>query len=85
MTDMNDLNSAADGGPIGVIRTGSMPNQYAYAAGMSLRDWFAGQAIERMVSLSMDSDGAWHPDTVAAGCYLLADAMLAARSPKQEG
>jgi hypothetical protein len=48
--------------------------------GMSLRDYFAAQVMERMISLSVDADGGWHPDTVASGCYVLADAMLRARS-----
>jgi hypothetical protein len=40
--------------------------------GMSLRDYFAAQVMERMISLSVDADGGWHPDTVASGCYVLA-------------
>lgn len=49
--------------------------------GMDLRDWFAGQVMERMISLSEDSNGGWDPKNVAHGCYDLADAMLAARKP----
>lgn len=53
---------------------------------MTLRDWFAGQCLERMISLSMDGNGAWEFDNVAHGAYQLADAMLRARaSHKQEG
>jgi hypothetical protein len=48
--------------------------------GMSLRDWFAGQAITTMISKCEDRDGGWDAGAVAAGCYLLADAMLAARN-----
>lgn len=51
----------------------------AYFAGMSLRDWFAGQALEAMIHLSRDDDGGWADSTVAQGAYQLADAMLAAR------
>jgi len=47
--------------------------------GMTLRDYFAAKAMDRMISLSEDSDGGWNDDTVATGCYRLADAMLRAR------
>ena len=47
--------------------------------GMSLRDWFAGQAIDRMISLCQDRDGGWDVHAVAAGAYQLADALLEAR------
>lgn len=50
--------------------------------GMSLRDWFAGQCMDHMISLSRDNDGGWNPDTVAVGCYALADAMLKAREDR---
>lgn len=41
--------------------------------GMSLRDWFAGQALA-----GMDVDGG-SPETNARWAYRVADAMLAAR------
>ena len=47
--------------------------------GMSLRDYFAAQVMNQMISLSMDGDGGWSCENVAAGCYNLADAMLKAR------
>lgn len=47
--------------------------------GMTLRDYFAARAMDRMTSLCEDRDGGWNEDTVAAGCYRLADAMLRAR------
>ena len=40
-------------------------------AGMSLRDWFAGQALKVAVGNGFDEA------TIAAACYRLADAMLA--------
>lgn len=46
---------------------------------ISLRDWFAGQAIGPIISLSQNRDGGWAPNNVAAGCYAVADAMLEAR------
>ena len=42
--------------------------------GMSLRDWFAGQAI---VGLAMDKNPA---DMIAEWAYAVADAMLEART-----
>ena len=48
--------------------------------GMSLRDWFAGLAIATMINKCEDRYGGWSEDTVAAGCYALADAMLRARA-----
>ncbi len=48
--------------------------------GMSLRDWFAGQALGTLIHKSEDSDGGWDVHSVAAGCYAVADAMLSARS-----
>jgi hypothetical protein len=50
--------------------------------GMSLRDYFAAQAISQMISLSQDRYGGWSTENVAAGCYSLADAMLSARKGK---
>jgi hypothetical protein len=51
--------------------------------GMTLRDWFAGQALAGFCSISIDEGeplmGA--ADTVAAA-FNYADAMLAARAPK---
>jgi len=49
--------------------------------GMTLRDWFAGQALSGFCSMA-DGTGMWtwpHRDA-AAQAYELADAMLAARA-----
>jgi hypothetical protein len=48
--------------------------------GMTLRDYFAGQALERCMSLCMDQHGGWDPVNVAACAYAMADAMLHARA-----
>ncbi len=50
--------------------------------GMSLRDWFAGQAVA-----GHDLDGNWCTPNyaeLAMHCYQIADAMLAARSATNE-
>ncbi len=43
--------------------------------GMTLRDWFAGQAI-----IGLDAAISGSPQNFAAQCYELADAMLAERA-----
>lgn len=78
-----------DGGPafplsVAVGPSGDVYNSYYAHGGMALRDFFAAQAIDRMISLSQDRDGGWSVENVAHGCYNLADAMLVARSRKQE-
>lgn len=52
--------------------------------GMTLRDYFAGQALAGYTSMeclvSTIASGVVSLDTVANSCYAYADAMLAARS-----
>ena len=50
--------------------------------GMTLRDYFAGEAMQGMISANGDSNGylEYEEETVAANAYKLADAMLKARS-----
>jgi len=47
------------------------------ASAMTLRDYFAGQAMARIVAA--DKDGCMGPDITAQASYRLADRMLAAR------
>ena len=81
-----------DGGPAYPYRCCEGPGQdktYHFAPGMSLRDWFAGMALQGLLS------GDAHPDVdpmsilnspeKRAKCaYMLADAMLAARQPQPD-
>jgi hypothetical protein len=57
------------------------PSIYETIDGMSLRDWFAGQA---MVGIIKTADGAtirnWAIEKMAVDCYELADAMLRERA-----
>lgn len=48
--------------------------------GMTLRDWFAGQALND--TYLADFDGP--PESVADHCYAIADAMLARREVPNE-
>lgn len=63
----------------------AVPVEFQFAeAGMSLRDWFAGQALQAIISKSPfcaddQSAGKWQRAT-AKGAYIYADAMLRARS-----
>lgn len=46
--------------------------------GMTLRDWFAGQALAGMADYAIkDDDMAW--SDLARNCYRVADAMLSER------
>lgn len=49
------------------------------ASGMSLRDWFAGQALAGGMVTIGQYHGPIKWDAFAADCYRAADAMLAAR------
>ena len=61
--------------PEGPILADGSPEYAAYAKpGMSLRDWFAGQALKKA---SRGSDRS--ADEIARRAYYIADAMLAAR------
>ncbi len=51
------------------------------APGMSLRDWFAGQALAGLLADSAFNDS---PARFGLAAYALADAMLAARAAKKE-
>lgn len=66
---MNEINDGDAAFPLAGIHS----NNY----GMSLRDWFAGQALSNRFTEYNDSC-----DT-AYLAYLLADAMLKARKPKE--
>ena len=68
-----------DGGPAFPRPHGHLPDHPYYSgnsaeAGMSLRDWFAGQALE-----GRGYDG-WGAQDIAEMAYEIADAMIAARS-----
>ena len=54
-----------------------MHNPDTHASGMSLRDWFAGQALQGMNAADRRWDGG--NEDMACAAYSQADAMIAAR------
>ena len=69
-----------DGGPALPTADAYHPSgQIAYGRkGMTLRDWFAGQALAGLLSGPAE-EGAMAPDRKAVLAYQFADAMIAAR------
>ena len=52
--------------------------------GMTLRDYFAGQAVGEVIAYfgNMQIKGEGAPEAFARKAYVIADAMIAAREPK---
>lgn len=73
-----------DGGPAfprtAHLKEGDPDNYWSACAqdGMTLRDWFAGQALS-VLMLSGDPSREGHARLVASRAYAVADAMIAAR------
>lgn len=87
------MSEMKDGGPAfprPISHDGNGPRAECFPSqdGMSLRDWFAGQAIAGVLGYgSGDIAQDWETanwDNCARYAYELADAMLAARLPKTE-
>lgn len=74
---MNDGKTQKDDGGYAFPLTGDTPNYRDRADGMTLRDWFAGQAL---VGLHASSDGVYRSSSVAKLAYDQADAMIAERN-----
>ena len=53
-----------------------------YRPGMTLRDWFAGQALSGVLD---KAHGKYTREAIAEASYMYADAMLAARTPAEHG
>ncbi len=63
----------------------AFPTSETATDGMSLRDWFAGQALIGLASTASSGKANDHqptPDEVALQCYVMADAMLQASGHK---
>ena len=67
-----DGGSAFPFAPMGEARAG----QYSGSFGMTLRDWFAGQALAGFLAGKVNATG---DDQLAKFCYMSADAMIAER------
>ena len=59
----------------------AFPGLYVGEPGMTLRDWFAGQALAGICAPLYDDESPtiWKHREFAKGAYMFADAMLAAR------
>lgn len=73
--------SGTDGGPAFTVPPG------ASHAGMSLREWYAGQALVGLVATPIDwtddkDKPVTDPDQIARIAFQLADALLSERSKK---
>lgn len=75
---MTDMTKPYDGGPAFPIETTATP----WAEGMTLRDWFAGQALTGLLVTGPNDEHFLHsagPKSAAGWAYSFADAMLEAR------
>ena len=55
-----------------------------YEKGMTLRDWFAGQALAGLCSQSFTVPTHSVNDVVARGCYRVADSMMYEREHRND-
>jgi len=65
-----------DGGQAFPMIDVAIDGQALGSAGMSLRDWFAGQALVGILT----HDAGINSYNLAMDCYMIADAMLKARA-----
>ncbi len=79
MSDEMNLPWDVDGGPAFPVEWVTADGSSCIYRGMSLRDWFAGQALSALVRYD---DGCFIP-SYATDAYRIADAMLAERAKKE--
>lgn len=79
-----------DGGPAFPVPMIESPNHgpvpvttYGNLGGMTLRDWFAGQALPVVAMPASDGSICQNTEKLAAWAYELADAMLAERNKEE--
>jgi hypothetical protein len=72
------MNGVNDGGPaypyVQMSEATGQPINGCFSPGMTLRDWFAGQALAMTAP-----QGSYNTANIAEWCYSMADAMLAER------
>lgn len=78
------MNIPNDGGPA-FARPGFTSEQTESQEGMSLRDWFAGMALQGLLASNgrMSDESANPQKIVALAAYKCADAMLAERAKEK--
>jgi hypothetical protein len=70
-----------DGGPAFPVSVGMGPLSAQFASpGMSLRDWFAGMALQGMFSIKITPDSRPIAEGFAIQAYQFADSMIAERN-----
>jgi hypothetical protein len=60
-------------------------NAKTFFQGMTLRDYFAAQALPTCISMGQNRDGFWDETAVAVAAYAAADAMIEARKDRTNG
>jgi hypothetical protein len=73
------MSAPENGGPAFPTAPNTQPGVYVHH-GMTLRDWFAGQALATMKLNNSWSDNPLYWEGVARSAYVAADTMLAVRS-----
>jgi hypothetical protein len=68
-----------DGGPAFPFEERDANGQFRQFSGMTLRDWFAGQALNGCQRPSADGSEYSNAKDIAEAAYSIADAMIAAR------
>ena len=80
------VDSIKDGGSAFPSEQGHTPEglwNQTFEPGMSLRDWFAGQALAACQITPNEGDAIWLEQGGAARIYQIADAMLKARESQE--
>ena len=76
--------SIPTGGPAFPVEC-NIENGFRDDTGMTLRDWFAGQALMGLMASERATDDAqYQPDVAADRAYRMADAMLAEKFKAEE-
>ncbi len=76
--------SIADGGPAFPFAKEMETIQgLQFSTGMSLRDWFAGQALAGLLAGQYSESGRWNLSELPKESFEIADAMIAARNQHQ--
>lgn len=79
---MSEVTKIDDGGPaMPVAEDHKVADELEWTRGLSIRDWFAGQAIAGLISFRGLGD-VTASVRIATNAYAIADAMLAERKAK---